>query len=157
RACSNGDWRIVSAAALAARLTWVSATAATSHAKRRATRLEIDRSTARCIGSPCRSESQHTVVELRPMPRLEREAERVVAIVRHSKAEPGRVVLEPEERFRRRERFRQRPAARRRDVDGFTRVVLTVPRGRVRAEDRRDVVAALELRADQRDLPLDAA
>src|SRR5690606_21676764 len=107
-------------------------------------------SAARCTGTLASAELQHAVVELRPVPRLEGEAERVVPAVRHTEPEPGGIVLEPEERFGVLELLRQRPAAGRRDVDRLAGMVLAVARRRVDAEDLADVVAARELRTDQR-------
>src|SRR5690606_3455653 len=102
---------------------------------RRARGSVADRSAARCIGSPSPSKLHYAVVELRPVPRLEREAERIAPAIRHSKPESSRIVLEPEESLRVFEFFRQRPAARRRDVDRLARMVLAVAGRRIDAED----------------------
>ena len=96
-------------------------------------------------------------LELRPVPRLELESERVAAAVRHREAERRGVGREPGERFRALELGGQGPRARRREVDGAAGMVLTESRCRIHAQDGLDVLARCELLAEQIRLLTDAA
>jgi hypothetical protein len=86
------------------------------------------------------------------MPRLVREAERVVAHVWHREVEAARVLSEPAERGRRLELFRERTGSGRCDVDRSSRVVLAEAWRSIHLEDRFDVVSRRELSPNQIDL-----